>query len=594
MPRPLDALLGRSSLPLLLPGASLLARCGSLVPAAVVKLAAVLGFAALAVGLASGLRSGEPRLVLDPFADLGPAWPGLLRLYLAAAGLLTVQGLARGLVLGSAGLAVPGLVVQVFLGFVHIGTDDRERRAAGKGQRALLSWSSLAVLAAGAGAGMLALAAGQGLAGWSSALAAAGTYLLLADLAPWLRGEGRNLLGLHVRIPRLRQRAATYLRRRVSRNLLRREPLGKAERAYILVACLWIGHTTLALVGLGNFLVPGALALLQATASRPDAGLLATLACLFVVLVLGLALCGLGLMVVALVLSAIWQIVAAPRRTRPTSSGAALDEGTGFVVEELERIPFMAALGRESLQGIARVMQVERYAAGAVIVQQGEPGDHFYFIRQGQASVLIEEESGLCHPVASLSAGDSFGEVALVREVPRTATVKAIGPVEVLSLGREAFLEAVERSGTERDRIIDQVRNAAFLRTVPVFQNLRADLCRVLLEGSCVQRFAPGDKVIEQGAVADALYVIREGRCKVLVAAEGGEREVAQLAAGEWFGEIGLLRGIARTATVAATEPVVAIRVPAEVFAHVLIDDFRAALDLEDLAAERLAALQGA
>ena len=71
-------------------------------------------------------------------------------------------------------------------------------------------------------------------------------------------------------------------------------------------------------------------------------------------------------------------------------------------------------------------------------ITQGEDGDRFYLIDEGEVEVI---ENGVFK--RKLAAGDGFGEIALLRDVPRTATVRATAPIRLLALEREDFIEAV-------------------------------------------------------------------------------------------------------------------------------------------------------
>ena len=73
-----------------------------------------------------------------------------------------------------------------------------------------------------------------------------------------------------------------------------------------------------------------------------------------------------------------------------------------------------------------------------MVIREGEPGDHFYLIVEGAAAVSVHGA-----PRPSLGRGDCFGEIALLRDTPRTATVTAQRPLRTLALGREQFLTAV-------------------------------------------------------------------------------------------------------------------------------------------------------
>src|SRR5262249_29008980 len=79
-----------------------------------------------------------------------------------------------------------------------------------------------------------------------------------------------------------------------------------------------------------------------------------------------------------------------------------------------------------------------RFPPGAVVIREGEPGDHFYLIVEGSAAVSVHGA-----PRPSLRRGDCFGEIALLRDIPRTATITAEQPLRTLALGREEFLTAV-------------------------------------------------------------------------------------------------------------------------------------------------------
>jgi hypothetical protein len=78
------------------------------------------------------------------------------------------------------------------------------------------------------------------------------------------------------------------------------------------------------------------------------------------------------------------------------------------------------------------------FDAGAEIIRQGDPGDCFYIVETGGVEALVDDL-----PVRSLREGDSFGEIALLRDVPRTATVRATEPSVMVAIDRDRFLAAV-------------------------------------------------------------------------------------------------------------------------------------------------------
>lgn len=107
---------------------------------------------------------------------------------------------------------------------------------------------------------------------------------------------------------------------------------------------------------------------------------------------------------------------------------------TGLLVT----LPMFAPLPLAVTGLLAAETEPRQFPAGTVVIREGEPGDHFYLIIEGSATVSVHGA-----PRPSLHRGDCFGEIALLRDTPRTATVTAAQPLHTLALGREQFLTAV-------------------------------------------------------------------------------------------------------------------------------------------------------
>jgi hypothetical protein len=104
----------------------------------------------------------------------------------------------------------------------------------------------------------------------------------------------------------------------------------------------------------------------------------------------------------------------------------------------LRSLPMFAPLPLAVTELLAAALQPRQFPAGAVVLREGEPGDHFHLIADGSAAVTVHGA-----PRPPLHQGDCFGEIALLRDVPRTATITAQQPLRTLALGRAEFLTAV-------------------------------------------------------------------------------------------------------------------------------------------------------
>ncbi len=104
----------------------------------------------------------------------------------------------------------------------------------------------------------------------------------------------------------------------------------------------------------------------------------------------------------------------------------------------LRAIPIFAPLPEAAIERLASIAAETRFLAGAQVFAQGDPGDRFYVIADGSASVEIDGAER-----TRLAAGDFFGEIALLRAVPRTATVTAVDALRLYALERDDFIAAV-------------------------------------------------------------------------------------------------------------------------------------------------------
>ncbi len=130
-----------------------------------------------------------------------------------------------------------------------------------------------------------------------------------------------------------------------------------------------------------------------------------------------------------------------------------LDKGRTVPLVEvalLRSLPHFADLPGPGLETLAGELECVRVLPGEAVIRQGEEGDKFYAIADGEVAVSVDG-----HPVTTLRRGEGFGEVALLRSSPRNATVTAIGPVTLFALGAASFLAVVGGHAATRHRAED-------------------------------------------------------------------------------------------------------------------------------------------
>jgi MFS family permease len=118
----------------------------------------------------------------------------------------------------------------------------------------------------------------------------------------------------------------------------------------------------------------------------------------------------------------------------------------------LRSLPLFAPLGAPELEGLAHGLHETSVPAGTAVVREGEPGDRFYVVAEGE----LEVDAGGSE-LRHLRRGDGFGEIALLRDVPRTATVTARTDSRLYALGKACFLASVgshPRAEREADRLV--------------------------------------------------------------------------------------------------------------------------------------------
>lgn len=257
----------------------------------------------------------------------------------------------------------------------------------------------------------------------------------------------------------------------------------------------------------------------------------------------------------------------------------------------IAKLPLFRALPHAERPRLANAFLPGTYKSGEEVVRCGDDGDELFVIREGEAFVIIVKDD-VQEQVAKLVKGDYFGEAAMLRGEPRNATVVATGRLSTLSINRKRFddlglrqylhfpkrravagnADAVEAEEEDVvvpiDPEIEALLAEAFRKNEKLKQVVSVTDNQILQCAKKCVKLPPvkqGVKIITEGDIGDHLYIVEKGSFHVIQASErtaqSGDRVakstsgfVCNIEAGQSFGELALLYGAPRNATVQAAE----------------------------------------
>ncbi|PYK41994.1 MAG: hypothetical protein DME60_00585 [Verrucomicrobia bacterium] len=223
--------------------------------------------------------------------------------------------------------------------------------------------------------------------------------------------------------------------------------------------------------------------------------------------------------------------------------------------EILRHSSVLRFLSDEHFDAIEPLLQEEHYDFGDVIVKQGDPADAFYVLTTGRARALKVRADGEEIPLGVLKPGDSFGEAALAEGGTRNATVRCSTAVDVLRIDRDDFLQLVSEEPDLKQSIETTGRNRAlqsFLYQFSNFGRLPTPVLRSMIEKFKPVSVQKGNLIIREADDAGPLYIIEKGRARAFTALNGREQNLAFYREGDFFGELSILNGSPRAASVEA------------------------------------------
>ena len=238
-------------------------------------------------------------------------------------------------------------------------------------------------------------------------------------------------------------------------------------------------------------------------------------------------------------------------------SGAAVQ----FIDESLADNFIFASLTREERRLLIDAMKADCVPAGTVIIHQGEVGDYFYVVEDGNISFAVDGNH-----VGACTRGASFGELALLYNCPRAATCIANTDCRLWKVDQRTFRYMLANNNANQQKdVLDVLRKVQFLA------NLEEGMLIKIADALTTVSYQEGDHIINKGDVGEIFYIIKEGRVKVHDIGLGDSQYVNQvMGPGDFFGERALLTGEPRNANVTAETASVTLCLSRETFEKTL------------------------
>ncbi len=264
------------------------------------------------------------------------------------------------------------------------------------------------------------------------------------------------------------------------------------------------------------------------------------------------------------------------RKRRQGVSSEALVADSNFVPkvipkndEQIQRIRMsirgnflFSSLTEDLLKPVIDAMFEVNKKKGEVVMSQGEEGDNFYILEDGDCEFWINEKK----VGKGVSAGGSFGELALMYNCPRAATVRVSSPKALLwGVDRQTFRQLVLTSTLKKRRLYED-----FLSRVPILETLTAYEKSTLADALISSQHPTGSFIIREGDSGDKFFILAEGEAEA-VKGDGSTRAVVkEIHPGDYFGEIALLEQKPRAASVVAKTPVSVLSLESDAFHRLL------------------------
>jgi cAMP-dependent protein kinase regulator len=239
-------------------------------------------------------------------------------------------------------------------------------------------------------------------------------------------------------------------------------------------------------------------------------------------------------------------------------------------------IPLFSEMSPDEVTAVLERLAVRKFPIGALVCEEGDLGRSMFILSEGIVEVFAKNPDGSRLVLGKLSGGDFFGEFGLLTNGTRNASVQATTAVELLEITSADFDVIASKFPRIWNILEEHVRSrmiSNIFAKSPVFQVLTPIEKQKLATLLSTRKVQPGEVVTAQDTEGDEMFFIRSGSLAVTYEREQKKILIGELKAGDYFGEVALLTGKPRTASVTAKTPVELFRLTRKDAAQVLRDN---------------------
>ncbi|XP_059422687.1 cGMP-dependent protein kinase 2 [Carassius carassius] len=217
-----------------------------------------------------------------------------------------------------------------------------------------------------------------------------------------------------------------------------------------------------------------------------------------------------------------------------------------LINEAIMNNDFLKKLEPQHTREMVDCMYEKIYTAEQLVIQEGEPGNYLYVLAEGLLEVI---QNGKL--LGQMRPGTAFGELAILYNCKRTATVKAVTQSHIWALDRQMFQTIMMRSTQARHE-----EYFSFLRSVSLLKDLPEEKLAKIIDCLEVEYFDKGEYIIREGEEGNTFFIIAKGEVLVTQTTEGFSepQEIKILGVGDYFGEKALISEDVRSANIIAKE----------------------------------------